>query len=153
MVSYTPVSKLDLWGDLIGTWGGSTLAEWEELIWAEMLSVSTGVECGILDNDCDIFGDDCGMLDDDGADDVMFAGMLLKNDCGPVLDIPGMATGLSCCRICCCPSCWDAGSMLAPSYAFSPDLPGLKAPAKTGARERGTLCFKSGTWSSPCLVA
>lgn len=152
MVSYTPVNKLDLWGDLTGTCGGNTLADKEEFIWAEMLSVSTGVECGILDdggmvdNDCDMLGDDCGMLDDDGADDVMFADILLKNDCGPVLDIPpGMATGLSCCRICCCPICWGDVSMLAPSYALSPDLAGLKAPAMTGAREMGTLCFKSGT--------
>ena len=86
IVSYTPVSRLDLCGDLTGTCGGNTLAECEELIWAEMLSVSTGVVSGMLD-------------DDDDVDDVMIAGMLLMNDCGAVLDMldipPGMATGFT----------------------------------------------------------
>ena len=133
-----------MWGDLTGTCGGNTLAECEELIWAEMLSVSTGVASGMDD-------------DDDGVDDVMIAGMLLMNDCGAVLDMldipPGMATGFSCCLTCCCPICGDAVSMLAPSYALSPDLSALKPPAMTGARERGILCFKFVCCSSPCLLA
>ena len=96
-----------------------------------MLSVSTGVVCG--------------MLDGDAVDDVRLDDMLLKNDCGPELDIPpGIATGLSCCLSCGCPICWDAVSTLAPSYALSADLSALKTPAMTGARERGILCFKSG---------
>ena len=67
MVSYTPVSKLDLCGDLTGTWGGNRLWACEQFIWAEMLSVSTGVVCG--------------MLDGDAVDDVRLDDMLLKNDC------------------------------------------------------------------------